>query len=145
MSRMMLGAYLVAVVLASTVALGCAETEGERPVRVVKNPESAPPTGGIPPDKQSEITLLLEQRDPSTLKCYQDVLNEKHDRAFKGTVLVVLTIEPSGKASSVQVTGGTLNNKEVSNCLVEKLKDFDYPQVPSQGSMQYTYKFEPAY
>jgi len=145
MSRMMLGAYLVAVVLASTVALGCAETEGERPVRVVKNPETAPPTGGIPPDKQSEITLLLEQRDPSTLKCYQDVLNEKHDRAFKGTVLVVLTIEPSGKASNVQVTGGTLNNKEVTDCLVEKLKDFDYPQVPAQGSMQYTYKFEPAY
>src|SRR5215467_1411285 len=144
MRRMMLSAYLAATIFASVVAVGCAETsDGERAVRVVKNNETAPPTGGIPPDKQADIQLLLQQRDPSTLKCYQDVLNDKHDRAFKGTVMVVLTIEPSGKASSVQVTGGTLNNKEVSDCLVEKLKDFDYPQVPAQGSMQYTYKFEP--
>jgi len=143
---MMLSAYLVATVFASVVAIGCAETsDGERPVRVVKNNETAPPTGGIPPDKQADITLMLQQREPSTLKCYQDVLDEKHDRAFKGTVMVVLTVEPSGKASDVKVTGGTLNNKEVGDCLVEKLKDFEYPQIPTAGSMQYTYKFEPAY
>ena len=47
---------------------------------------SPPRPGGIPPDKQAEIQLLLQQRDPSTLKCYNDVLNEKHDRAFKGSV-----------------------------------------------------------
>ena len=146
MRRMMLSAYLVATVFASVVAVGCAETSGgERTVRVVKNNDTAPPTGGIPPEKQADIQLLLQQRDPSTLKCYQDVLNDKHDRAFKGTVMLVLTIEPTGKASDVQIIGGTLNNKEVSDCLVEKLKDFEYPQIPNTGSMQYTYKFEPAY
>jgi hypothetical protein len=146
MRRTMLGAYLVAVVFASAVAVGCADTSnGERTVTVVKNRESAAPTGGIPPDKQSDIELMLEQRQPSTLKCYQDVLNDKHDRAFKGTVQLVLTIEPTGKASNVQITGGTLSNKEVTDCLVEKLKDFDYPQIPNQGTMQYVYKFEPAY
>ena len=99
----------------------------------VKNNEAPPPTGGIPPDKQADITLMLQQREPSTLKCYQDVLDEKHDRAFKGTVMVVLTVEPSGKASDVKVTGGTLNNKEVGDCLIEKLKDFEYPQIPKIG------------
>jgi len=146
MRRMMLGANLAAVLFASAVALGCADTSnGERPVRIVRNTETAPPTGGIPPDKQADIQLMLQQREPSTLKCYEDVLNDKHDRAFKGTVMVVLTLEPTGKASDVKITGGTLNNKEVSDCLVEKLKDFDYPQIPNQGSMQYVYKFEPAY
>jgi hypothetical protein len=146
MSRMLLGANLVAVVLGTALAVGCAETEnGEKPVHVVKNADVAAPVGGIPPDKQADIQLLLQQRDPSTLRCYQEVLDEKHDRAFKGTVMVVLTIQPSGKASDVKVTGGTLNNKEVSDCLVEKLKDFDYPQIPNTGSMQYVYKFEPAY
>jgi hypothetical protein len=146
MTRLMLGATISVAALATAFALGCAETsDGERPVHVVKNSETAAPTGGIPPDKQADIQLMLQQRDPSTLKCYQDVLNEKHDRAFKGTVIVVITIEPSGKASDAKVTGGTLNNKEVNDCLVEKLKDFEYPQVPNQGSMQYVYKFEPAY
>ena len=118
-------------------------------MRVVPNEQSSPPIGGIPPDKEADIQLLLQQRNPSTLRCYQEVLDEKHDRAFKGSVIVVLTLEPAGgsasKASEVKVIGGTLNNQEVNNCLVEKLKEFDYPEIPHEGSMQYTYKFEPAY
>ena len=102
-------------------------------VNVVKNPEvSSSPTSGIPPDKEAEVQLLLQQRNPSTLKCYSDVLNEKHDRAFKGTVIVLLSLEPSGgqsKAADVKVIGGTMTDKEVTSCVVEKLKDFDYPEI----------------
>jgi hypothetical protein len=146
MIRTMLGASFAAFALSLTVAAGCSETRsGEPRVRVIRNSDTPPPIGGIPPDKQAEIQLLLQQRDPSTLRCYQEVLDEKHDRAFKGTVMVVLTIEPAGKASEVKIIGGTLNNKEVSDCLIEKLKDFEYPQIPNQGSMQYVYQFQPAY
>jgi hypothetical protein len=127
-------------------ALSCAETQsGEPHVRVVKNVEPEAVLGGIPPDKQAEIQLLLQQRDTSTLKCYQDVLNEKHDRAFKGTVFVMLTIEPSGQASDVSVVGGTLNNADVGQCLVQKIKEFEFPPIPNKGSMQYEYRFQPAY
>ncbi|HEX3694378.1 MAG TPA: AgmX/PglI C-terminal domain-containing protein [Polyangia bacterium] len=132
--------------LGSAAGAGCAETQsGERRVTVLKSDEPAPPIGGIPPDKQAEIQLLLQQRDTSTLKCYQDVLNDKHDRAFKGSVFVMLTLDPNGRAADVRVVGGTLNNPEVGSCLVEKLKEFDYPTLPNRGSMQYEYRFEPAY
>jgi hypothetical protein len=147
-TRKLFGSEIAALALLSTLTVAaCAETSdsNERTVRVVKNNEVSAPTSGISPDKEAEVQLLLQQRDPSTLRCYQDVLDEKHDRAFKGTVIVILTIAPGGKATSVNVTGGTLNNKEVSDCLVEKLKDFEYPQVPQTGSMQYVYRFEPAY
>lgn len=150
-TRITTGALTLAIALAGVTTLGCAETSGgERRVRVVKNSEADPVIGGIPPDKQAEVQLLLQQRDPSTLRCYQEVLDEKHDRAFKGSVIVVLTLSPvdqsSSKASDVKVIGGTLNNQEVSNCLIEKLKDFEYPGgIESTGSMQYVYKFEPAY
>jgi hypothetical protein len=147
MIRRLLSAELAALALVSIVATGCAESSasGGGGVRVVKNPESSAPTGGIPPDKQAEIQLLLQQRDPSTLKCYQDVLDEKHTRAYKGSVVVEITVEPGAKASDVRVTGGSLNNKEVSDCLIAKLKDFEYPEVPAAGTMQYIYRFEPAY
>jgi hypothetical protein len=147
MIRRLLSVELAALALVSIVAVGCAENSasGGGGVRVVKNPESSAPTGGIPPDKQAEIQLLLQQRDPSTLKCYQDVLDEKHTRAFKGSVTVEITVEPGGKAGDVRVTGGSLNNKEVSDCLIAKLKEFEYPDVPSSGTMQYVYRFEPAY
>jgi hypothetical protein len=146
-TRKLFGSEIAALALLSTLTVAaCAETSdsNERSVRVVKNQEVAAQTGGISPDKEAEVQLLLQQRDPSTLRCYQDVLDEKHDRAFKGTVIVLLELTPAGKATA-KVTGGTLNNKEVSDCLVEKLNDFEYPQVAQKGTMQYVYRFEPAY
>ena len=147
MTGKLFGSEIAALALLSTLTVAaCAETSdsNERSVRVVKNNEVAAQTGGISPDKEAEVQLLLQQRDPSTLRCYQDVLDEKHDRAFKGTVIVLLELTPAGKATA-KVTGGTLNNKEVSDCLVEKLNDFEYPQVAQKGTMQYVYRFEPAY
>ena len=77
--------------------------------------------GGIPPDKQAEIQLVLQQRDTSTLKCYQDVLNDKHDRAFKGTVFVMLTIEPSGAGVGRQ--GGRRHPQQPRGWPVSGLED----------------------
>ena len=148
MRRKTLGSTVLALVLPLTVSIlnfSCAETSNDSHVRIVKNAEPPSVTGGIPPDKQADIQLVLQQRDTLTLKCYQDVLNEKHDRAFKGSVLVMLTVEPSGQPSDVTVVGGTLNNPEVSQCLVEKIKEFEFPAIPNKGSMQYEYRFQPAY
>jgi hypothetical protein len=149
-ARRLFRTQVAALVLTSTLAAACAETSdsNERSVRVVKNaPETSSQTSGIAPDKEAEVQLLLQQRDPSTLRCYQDVLDEKHDRAFKGTVIVLLSLSPSGTSSkaSAKIIGGTLNNKEVGDCLIEKLQDFEYPQIQQSGTMQYVYRFEPAY
>ena len=152
MIRALLAAQLAALTLLFTVTtVGCAESSagGGGGVNVVKNPEEkSASTGGIPPDKEAEVQLLLQQRNPSTLKCYSDVLNEKHDRAFKGTLIVLLSLEPSGsqsKAADVKVIGGTMTDKEVTSCVVDKLKEFDYPEISAAGTMQYVYRFEPAY
>jgi len=150
MSRLLSGRKALAPLLfaaAAAFAVGaCAGGEtGEKRVTVIKNEEPQAAMGGIPPDKQAEIQLVLQQRDTSTLKCYQDVLNEKHTRTFKGSVFVMVTVEPSGQASEVKVVGGTLNSPEVGQCLCEKIKEFEFPPIPHTGSMQYEYRFEPAY
>ena len=59
-------------------------------------------------------------------------------------MILLLTVGTSGKGNA-KIIGGTLNNNEVGSCLVEKLGDFDYPQLTNEGTMQYVYKFEPAY
>lgn len=142
--------HSLGVLLASAVAMmgvaGCASSGGgQQRSTVVRGPEQTAETGGISPDKQAEIQLLLQQRNPSTLKCYTDVLNEKRDRAFKGTVAVLLTLEPSGQASEVSIVNSTLNNKEVHDCLIDRIKQFEFPQLEHRGTMQYVYHFEPAY
>lgn len=144
----MLASAGVFVACAIVMTLGCATSDqagGEERVTVVRPQEQTAETGGISPDKEAEIQLLLQQRNPSTLKCYSDVLSEKHDRAFKGSVAVLVSLEPSGKASDVKIVNSTLNNQEVHDCLIAKIKEFEFPQLEHKGSMQYVYHFEPAY
>jgi len=139
----------LAALFIGVASLACATSDsqnGQEPrVHVVRSAEPTSEAGGIAPDKQAEIQLLLQQREPSTTKCYSDVLNDKHDRAFKGTVAVIISLEPSGQASDVQIVNSTLNSPEVNACLIEKLKGFEYPQIEHPGSMQYVYQFQPAY
>src|SRR5687767_2713649 len=104
-------ALLVGLAVALAAA-GCGSSSsampGEPRYTIVKPEDQASQTRqGIPPDKEAEIQLVLQQREPSARKCYQDVLNEKHDRTFAGSVKVVIAIQPTGKASSVKVVGGS--------------------------------------
>ena len=118
--------------------------DGPRPVIVRDDAQIVIDTGGVPPDKEAEIKLLLQERDSSARRCYQDVLNEKHTREFKGTVKVIITIDTSGHGRP-RVAGGTLGNQDVEKCLLGVLREFEYPKLEKGGDVQYEYKFEPQY
>ena len=112
---------------------------------VIRGNETAAPSGGIAPDKEAEIQLLLQQREVSTRKCYQDVLNEKQDRNFAGTVKVLISLNTDRTARDVQVVGGTLQDADVTGCLVETIKRFEFPDLPQPGQVQSQFTFRPAY
>lgn len=136
--------------MGTCLALGaCASTNGAGdeplPVVVRGGEQMTVNTGGIPPDKQADIYLVLQQRDESARKCYQDVLNEKHTREFKGTEKILLSLNTDGSVKAVKIMGGTLNNKEVEDCLVQTVKDFEFPKLDRAGDIQYEYTFEPQY
>jgi len=138
-------------VLGTCLALGACATsgsgDGDKSVpTVVRGDEDIRiDTGGIPPDKQADVQLVLQQRDASARRCYQDVLNEKHSRDFKGTVTILLSLNTNGTARGAKIMASTLNNKDVESCLVQTLKDFEYPKLDRGGDIQYVYKFEPQY
>jgi hypothetical protein len=129
------------------LATGCAtsDPQGEPRYNIIKDEPAKPPEGGIPPDKQAEIQLVLQQREASTRKCYQQVLNEKNDRAFQGSVRLIIAVGTNSQATDVKVAGGTLDNREVESCLVETVKGFEYPKLEAAGEVQYEFRFRPAY
>ena len=86
----------------------------------------------------------MQERDSSARRCYQDVLNEKHTREFKGNVKVIITIDTAGHGKP-RVAGSTLKSPEVENCLVGVLRDYEYPRLDKGGDVQYEFKFEPQY
>ena len=59
------------------------------------------------------------------------MLNEKGDRAFQGTMKVLIALGTAGQASTVKVVGGTLNSPEVATCLVETISRFEFPKLRS--------------
>ena len=142
---------LIAILFAmgTCFALGACATSGadKKPLpRVVHGDEDIRiDTGGIPPDKQADIILVLQQRDASARRCYQDELNVRKTREFQGTVKIMLSLNTDGTARAVKVTGGTLNSKEVEDCLVQTVKEFEFPKLDRAGDIQYEYKFEPQY
>src|SRR5579871_5956536 len=134
MTRMTFGVHVMVFGFVAATAFGCAEdtVTGEQRVHIVKNAETAPEKGGIAPDKQADIQLMLQQREPSVRKCYNDVLNDGgHDRSFKGSVVVLISLAPgdssNAKITGVKVINDTLKNDEVTSCVVDRLKDFEYP------------------
>jgi hypothetical protein len=131
--------------LGACATSGGGDEGGSTPRVVHGNEDIRIDTGGIPPDKQADIYLVLQQRDASARRCYQDVLNEKKTRQFQGTVKILLSLNTNGTASAVRVTGGTLNNKDVENCLIQTVKEFEFPKLDRGGDIQYDYKFEPQY
>ena len=136
------------LLLSLMAAVGaCARTtaSGDPRVTVIGRDDRAPPQGGIAPDKEQEILLVLQQRQTSTSKCYQDVLNQKQDRAFAGTMKVLIGIGTAGQASDVRIVGGTLNDQEVAGCLIETIKAFEFPKLDQAGEVQYEFQFRPAY
>lgn len=141
---------VILLAMGVTVTLTACATSSKRddgapPVIIRNGEEIQVSTGGLPPDKQADIYLVLNQRDASARKCYQDVLNEKKTRDFKGTVKLLMTLNTEGQATSIRVTGGTLNNKDVEDCLVETVKEFEFPKMDRGGDIQYEYTFEPQY
>jgi hypothetical protein len=138
--------FLVLAFLSASV--GCATTSdpaAEPRYNIIKPDTPKPQEGGIPPERQAEIQLVLQQRDASTRACYQRVLNEKNDRAFAGTVRVIITIGTNSQATDVRVAGGTLRNPEVESCLLETIKAFEFPKLDAGGEIQYEFLFRPAY
>jgi hypothetical protein len=125
---------------------GCSTSSSTTTRYKIIKPEDKPAAmGGIPPDKEAQIQLVLKQREPSARKCYQTVMDEKLDRSFEGTVLVLIDLTTSGQASDVKVVGGTLANKDVEACLIETIKEFTFPALTHAGQAQYEYSFRPAY
>lgn len=145
-----LGGGLSSFVAGASLALAlgaCASTPppSEEPTyRLVRNDPQQPQQGGLPADKQADVRLVLQQREPTVLKCYQDELNQRQDRSFQGNVTVLIRLAPNAPAG-VRILKSSLNSPEVDQCLVKKIEEFEFPEVDQEGEVQNEFVFRPAY
>jgi len=97
----------------------------------------------IPPEKMDEITRLLDRKRPAVSRCLTMVVdNQELPKGSRGKMTLDITISPNGKASSVKVIKSSLESKSLEDCVIGKVNEIEFPQIPSKYETTYAYAFE---
>jgi TonB family protein len=97
----------------------------------------------IPGDKIDEIQRLLERRRETVSRCLTFAINNKDlPKSARGRVTLAITVTPSGKADAVKVLKSSIDSKSLNDCVVGKVKETVFPEIPKSYETTYTYTFE---
>jgi hypothetical protein len=53
-----------------------------------------------------------------------------------------ITISPGGKATKVEVIKDSLDSKKLEECVIGKVQEIEFPQIPTTYQTTYAYAFE---
>ena len=97
----------------------------------------------IPPEKMDEITRLLDRKRPTVSRCLTMVVdNQELPKGSRGKMTLGITVAPNGKASKVTVIKSSLESKKLEECVIGKINEIEFPQIPSKYETTYAYAFE---
>jgi TonB family protein len=94
-------------------------------------------------ETMDEINRLFERRGKAVSRCLAIVVDNKElPKNSRGKVTIEATILPSGKIGSVKVLKASLESKPLNDCVVERVKEIEFPKLPKDYQTTYTYAFE---
>jgi hypothetical protein len=103
------------------------------------------PSGGamIPPEAMDEINRSLERKRRIVSHCLaQAVDNKELPKNSAGKVTLEIVISPAGKAETVKVIRATLDSQSLNDCVIARVKEIQFPELPRPYETSYTYGFE---
>lgn len=97
----------------------------------------------IPPEKMDEINRLLDRKRPTVSRCLTMIVdNGGLPKGSRGKMSLDITVATGGKASSVKVIKSSLESKPLEDCVIGKVNEIEFPQIPSPYQTTYSYAFE---
>ena len=97
----------------------------------------------VPPETMDEINRDLERKHAIVSHCLAVAVDNKElPKNSSGKITVELVISPGGKADNVKVVRATLESKTLNECVVNHVKDIQFPNLPKPYETSYTYGFE---
>jgi TonB family protein len=93
-------------------------------------------TGGI--DKEA-IRRVVHANLKQIKACYDKGLNK--DPGLYGKITIQWTIGPGGRVLEAGVKSSTMNNSEVENCAVSRLRTWKFPEPPANEVAVVSYPF----
>jgi TonB family protein len=92
------------------------------------------------PYEQNQVRNTIVKNNSIVQECYIKHL-EKENAVTSGRVQVDWQISPSGDTLSPQVVTSTLDDKDMDDCIVEKVKTFRFPPPPSDKPVYTTFTY----
>ena len=100
-------------------------------------------SGMCPPETLERIKEVLDSHRLSMSRCLDEAVSAgQAEKNAKGKVTVDFVIATSGKAKNVKVGSSTIKAKSVEDCVVAKVGELAFPEVPKDLDWSYTYAFE---
>lgn len=115
--------------------------------------ETTPSSGGervehasgdmVPPEAMDEVKRSLDRKRQIMSHCLALAVDAKElPKNSSGKLTLEIVISPSGKAESVKVVRASLESKMLSDCVIAKVKEIQFPELPKPYETSYTYGFE---
>lgn len=92
------------------------------------------------PYEQNQVRNTIVKNNPSIQECYLKHLDKK-DAVTSGKVQVDWQIDPTGDTLFPQIVVSTLDDKDLDDCIVEKVKTFKFPAPPSDKPVYTTFTY----
>ncbi len=96
----------------------------------------------IPSDKMDEIQRDLGRKRETVSRCLAFAVDNKElPKQSKGKITLEITIT-GGHAKNVKVINATLDSKSLSDCVIKKVEEIEFPDLPAPYETSFTYQFE---
>jgi len=97
----------------------------------------------VPPEKMDEIVRLLDRKRPTVSRCLTMVVdNQELPKGSRGKMTLGITISAAGKATDVKVIKTSLESKSLETCVIGKVQEIQFPDLPKAYETTYAYAFE---
>jgi hypothetical protein len=136
------------LLVAMLVACGGGKKASTTPEPEVDEDDGGPPmtndeSAVVSPDTMYEIKRMFERKAPAVSRCLSMVVDNKElPKNSRGKITLEVTITPSGKPGPIKVVKASIDNQALTDCILEKVREIQFPQVPHAYPTTYTYGFE---
>jgi len=109
-------------------------------------PEPEPGSMGgvvVPPDTMDEIQRRFERKRTPVSRCLSAAVDAKElPKTVRGKITLNVVVMPTGRAGEIKVAKTTLDSPLLTECVIGKVREIIFPEVPKPFPTSYTYGFE---
>ncbi len=93
-------------------------------------------------DKMDQVNKNLDRKRETVSRCLAIAIDNKElPKNSKGKITLEIVIA-NQHATSVKVVSSSLDSKSLTDCVINKVNEVEFPQMPKSYETSYSYTFE---